>query len=597
MIIKRYQTLLITFCLGVSLFSVSISAAVGGTFYIDYLNGNDYNDGTSILTPWKHCPGDINAIGNPATKTFTGGDAVIFKGGVSYAGEILVHSGTSTDRRVVYDGNTTGAWGSGQAIIDGNAQFYHAFNAKQVSHVTIRGFEIINVKNTYNSSSLINGSAQNGYAKVYRSGQCQSAKYNGSNSIYDMGAIRLYRQCDDIIIEENKIHGSENWDDGCCVGAESDGDSSTIAPNGIASQIGIEVYDGNTNITIQNNEVYAAGKFAIRVWRGSNIKILNNDIGGKDSGEQEGHFSVAFSITGGVGGVTMSGNTVHDGWQLQGDENYGRCHSGNWFHIYGNNNNLLDEKDDPHDIVIEKNFIYSDREFQCANGSGLGQFEDDTYNITVRNNIVVNPFGRGFSVPEASNVQFLGNTFIFYDTSGTGCNVVGTTALYFGSQLDTAYIRHTIKDNIFVQMNKNSAVSAIYYDNSITPSMMPIVDNNLYYRTNVESSVIRYGTANFTLAEWQKYASTNFDNQDAKSRSGDPKFLNLPVSGANVSSGNYRLTKDSTDAIMKGEPNNLLIEDFVRTLRPLQSPIDIGAYQYSGITGGLSRPSDFKVVQ
>jgi hypothetical protein len=53
----------------------------GQTYYIDYSNGNDTNNGTSTSTPWKDAPGMQSFT---ATYSHRAGDQFIFKGGVTW---------------------------------------------------------------------------------------------------------------------------------------------------------------------------------------------------------------------------------------------------------------------------------------------------------------------------------------------------------------------------------------------------------------------------------------------------------------------------------------------------------------------------------
>lgn len=85
-------------------------------YFIDYVNGDDRNDGLSPETAWKHAPGDINAAENPANIVLEPGVTVLFRGGVIYPGTISIPiSGTSTDP-VTYRGQ---GWGCEKAIIFG----------------------------------------------------------------------------------------------------------------------------------------------------------------------------------------------------------------------------------------------------------------------------------------------------------------------------------------------------------------------------------------------------------------------------------------------------------------------------------------------
>jgi parallel beta-helix repeat protein len=88
----------------------------GNTYYVDFENGDDANQGTSPQSPWKHCPGDSNAVGVAAAASLSPGDTVLFRGGVIYRGMIK----TISDG-INYRGD---AWPDGvKAIIDGSDLF------------------------------------------------------------------------------------------------------------------------------------------------------------------------------------------------------------------------------------------------------------------------------------------------------------------------------------------------------------------------------------------------------------------------------------------------------------------------------------------
>ena len=88
--------------------------------YIDFENGNDTNDGTTIGSPWKHHPWDANATGN--AKECTGIQTYVFKGGVTYRGRLLADKrGEQSGRpgnpvRLTCDPS----WGKGKAILLGS---------------------------------------------------------------------------------------------------------------------------------------------------------------------------------------------------------------------------------------------------------------------------------------------------------------------------------------------------------------------------------------------------------------------------------------------------------------------------------------------
>ena len=128
------------------------------TYYIDYSGGGDSASGTSTSAPWQHCPGDPSAAGTSASTILTGGDAVFFKGGVSYVltstnfysvygtpGIDVLWSGTP-GASITYDGNSAGNWGAGKAIItdnygtNGHLAFFIHFG--QGSNTVFNNFDI-----------------------------------------------------------------------------------------------------------------------------------------------------------------------------------------------------------------------------------------------------------------------------------------------------------------------------------------------------------------------------------------------------------------------------------------------------------------------
>jgi len=100
---------------------ITVTSPGGGvTYYVDFATGNDNNNGTSTSTPWKHCPCDGNATGTAGATTLQAGDTVIFKGGVSYEGSLIMESSGTSGTPIILDGDTAQTWGSGKAIIDGS---------------------------------------------------------------------------------------------------------------------------------------------------------------------------------------------------------------------------------------------------------------------------------------------------------------------------------------------------------------------------------------------------------------------------------------------------------------------------------------------
>lgn len=94
-------------------------SASAASYYIDYEGGSDQADGTSPKKAWKHAPGDANASDTPKSVTLQGGDVLLFKGGVAYRGSLTLDCSGADGKRIRLDGNRSGAYGEGPAILDG----------------------------------------------------------------------------------------------------------------------------------------------------------------------------------------------------------------------------------------------------------------------------------------------------------------------------------------------------------------------------------------------------------------------------------------------------------------------------------------------
>jgi parallel beta-helix repeat protein len=102
--------------------SASTGAALSGglTYHIDFQGGSDARDGLSPQEAWKHCPGDPAAEGKAKAAALQPGDTVLFKGGVTYRGNVSINVSGAEGRPIVFDGNSAGRYGEGRAIIDGS---------------------------------------------------------------------------------------------------------------------------------------------------------------------------------------------------------------------------------------------------------------------------------------------------------------------------------------------------------------------------------------------------------------------------------------------------------------------------------------------
>ena len=108
------------------------------TYYVDWENGSDTNNGTTTGTPWKRVPGMATATGTAKATVLAPGDVVAFKGGVTHFmdASIICQAG------VTYDGEV---WGTGRAIIDRNNTPGTGLSVGAASNVTIKRLQIQNI--------------------------------------------------------------------------------------------------------------------------------------------------------------------------------------------------------------------------------------------------------------------------------------------------------------------------------------------------------------------------------------------------------------------------------------------------------------------
>ena len=203
----------------------SFVSVFAGTYYIDYDSGSDARAGTSITTAWKHCPGDTKATSNPQNvTTLSAGSTLIFKGGTTYVGQINVISSGTSGGSIVYDGNSSGTWGTGKAILSGNGvNNGTGFSLTSQNYVTIQNFEICHYGD-YTAAQL--------------------ASYNcTSNPLPDIDGTGLQLQnVTYVTIQNCYFHEIGIWQNTSPVNGDND-----------ISGTGIMAYSGN-HITITNNE-------------------------------------------------------------------------------------------------------------------------------------------------------------------------------------------------------------------------------------------------------------------------------------------------------------------------------------------------------
>jgi hypothetical protein len=128
--------------LGVCLAAAILAPLSGHTaiYYVDMSAGTDANNGTSTNSAWQHCPGDTNSTAVPRGTVLHPGDTVVFKGGVAYTNTMIAKWSGTPGNPIIYDGNSSGNWGSSNAIIDEQYLNPVCFNIATNGNLTLNNF-------------------------------------------------------------------------------------------------------------------------------------------------------------------------------------------------------------------------------------------------------------------------------------------------------------------------------------------------------------------------------------------------------------------------------------------------------------------------
>lgn len=491
-------------------------------YYVDYQNGNNNNNGLTIQTAFKHCPGDVNATGVPAGINLTAGDTVIFRGGVEYLGQVLIDGdGTATDS-IVFIGNS--GWGSGRAIFNLQNTRQYAFKGGR-DYIKIQGFNIYN----------------------YASAGSDYAIYPSS--------------------------GASHWlIDSCTVAFVQDWNSISTFPDKAA----ILLSNSISNITIRNCEFFASGRTTIKIRYASNINILDNDFGGLNRGDSTGWFSVA--IRGEVNGsnVVVRGNRFHDAWQYGGDVNPELQHAPAYMHIYGDATNY------PRNWTIERNYFYNDRQLNTGSGTGSIELTTNCRSFHIRNNVIVNDIewwgGAILLATACDSIWVENNTIINRDyltTSGANINIVIYTDAT-NKVGDSIWVRN----NIF--WNDDDRIVTNIRFTGLASNFKGVLDYNAYFKKS-GGYVYSSSSGSGSLAGLQSFgfeAHGQFYEVPTYGTGAWTYFMDIPSSPANSSSGNYRLSSLAPTFLKTGgyDASLRFTNDFDGNTRT--SGWSIGAYEY-----------------
>jgi hypothetical protein len=580
------------------------SAYPGSTYYVDYSAGSDANNGISTSTAWQHCPGDANATGNAAI-TLAPGSTVIFKGGITYIGQIVVGASGASGNPITYDGNSAGTWGTGKAILSGNGVNNGVgFSITSQNYVMIQNFEICHYGD-YTSAQL--------------------ATYNcTSNPLPEKDGTGIaLQQVSNITIQNCYFHENGVWQNTSPVNGDND-----------VTGTGIMVYSGS-NVTITGNELTKMSQPINLSTDGTmnnltQVTVSNNNI----------HDYVRWLICIGSGtnhstiqDINIYGNSLHDYPEYDGSQVASFClngtddpHDDGIIFLVGTSsgsqcytNNTLGTP--AHPIKVYDNLFYNDN---TTSGGGtafifLTQWGGTVY---VYNNIFINSHpqdlgGEGNIYAQdgllasdnnpAADYHFWNNTFfdnqpaIFIRslTPGYDFNRPGYTIDIRNNLMNLLYTTDTLVYNFsLVVMEADNAT------NDITPSLPTTMDYNWYfvtasspYQSSSSTQIINACPSNYNYnASYSVagiYSKYGFEQHG---HYGDPLFVNITYGLGNNSSLNNLNLQPSSPAINAGVSlDSFFTTDILGNPRPPSerksqvSGWDIGAYEYQS-SGVIEMP-------
>lgn len=508
--------------------AVALKPATVNTYYVDFAAGADSNAGTSTGAALKHCPGDTNATSTASSIILAAGDTVIFKGGVTYTGDIAIKQSGSSGLPITYDG-TGATWGTGRSLMDCNNTYYHAFSciSPTKNWFTIKGFKITKAKNSNdNTNQTINRAGAD----------ITGVNYAGDGDLYSEGGIQL-NNCANFYLDDLWIYEFENCYDRAVLNAEGDGDSQTDL-NCAIEKSGISILGTANNGTITNCVIWAVGHRCIKFSGADTMLITDCDFGGTAAAgavsTNMGWFAVGINLSSGGSGqplknITVRKTVAHDGWQYQGDESQQRSHSGDWFHMFGDADGTLEPNDDVHDVLFDRVYCYSNHQFANNNGTAYFFLESDVYNVEWRNCLLVNGFSGAIEMRDTSNAVVNATTII----TSIDQPILFKAKSSSGFPLKSIYVTNSV----FMTQSANSAnvaygTSGSGYDGELVHS-----DYNSYYTSAHNNRIEWHGTNYTSIATWRTTTG-----QDAHSIFVDPKLVSIPTGAgwANASSGDYR---------------------------------------------------------
>jgi len=532
---------------------VTASAA---TYYVDFADGADGNNGLATTAPFQHCPGDANATAKAAV-ALAAGDTVIFKGGVTYLGAINCPS-----NGVTYDGNSAGTFGTGRAVFSGQN------STTQIYGITASGRSGL----TFNNLEM----------ELY--GGHGSIPWTGTETHGYYGYAIYLDECSQSTVENCYLHDIGDWQ------------NVANANEGYMEGVGIAVIDSGSAITITQNEFTRIGRSGIMIEPREGTQICTNISVTQNNFHDYIRWGVWLS-TGNtnctLNAITIDGNQFHDIYQyatgqwlgLPNDAPHVDCIIAYVGALPPQGGQTLGTAANP--ITIRNNFFYNNATVAQVQNSAIFL---NTWGgrVQIYNNVFINTLydgngaifcleGTNTAINPAPDYWICNNSF--YDT---------TYAVTLESQLyplKNGSVR--VLNNVFYKPDAGPGYSVRVMDTNSTPTQL---DYNTYLTDRSDQQLA------FTPGGYETFVQLQQLGYELHGQLADPQYANVSFGLGGASSSNDLHLQAGSPAIHAGlNLSSLFSTDKDGGARPAATAWDSGAYEYAGDAAAAATPADTAV--
>ena len=302
----------------------------------------------------------------------------------------------------------------------------------------------------------------------------------------------------------------------------------------------------------------------------NNLRIEDNIING---GEMSIHIEGGTAVQGVIRNISIINN------QLTGFDDYGiYADEIDTLEIVGNTITSLTGSTIAAGMYLF-DLVYFNIERNAIHTLDYGIYLSNTNNPSfgarakVVNNMVTSQTDDALYATTIGTTDFFHNTFASRTVSTSGANGAYILSPISGT-LD-------FRNNIF--FTSSTSTTSYAFQMSVNTAQLDM-DNNLFF-SNAPNNIIRYGTTNYTFANWR---TNNVYSYDQNSLSVNPLFVNLSTGDLHIQNGALNAAADSlvavaTDIDMEARPS-------LNTTRPDIGADEILLVSNDAIAIGLTNP-------